>query len=162
MLVRVIEYRVDGQPDAVRLITILLDHEKYPAEELAFVYARRWEIKLLFDDVKAHRGGRPVFRSQTPDGVRQEICAAHLIVHHATWDLLKAARLQRSTAERTLFTGALHFVRRSAISPSGLFRLADQPAPVPRIRRDRPQPGAAPKIRWLPAKDPVAHRRLHQ
>ncbi len=34
-VVRVIEYRVDGQPDIVRLITSLSDHEKYPAVELA-------------------------------------------------------------------------------------------------------------------------------
>ncbi|WP_234328019.1 IS4 family transposase [Streptomyces sp. NRRL F-2664] len=34
-LVRVIEYRIDGQAAVVRLITSLLDHEKYPASELA-------------------------------------------------------------------------------------------------------------------------------
>lgn len=114
-----IEYRVDGQADIVRLITSLTDHEKYPAEELAVLYARRWEIELVFDEIKTHQRGRPVLRSQTPDGVRQEIYA-HLIVHHATRDLLdEAARLHRSTAERTSFTRALHVVRRSVISPSG-------------------------------------------
>lgn len=51
--------------------------------------------------------------------MRQEIYA-HLIVHHATRDLLdEAARLHRSIAERTSFTRALHVVRRSVISPSG-------------------------------------------
>jgi hypothetical protein len=118
-LVRVIEYRVDGQPDIVRLITSLTDPEKYPAAELAALYARRWEIELVFDEIKAHQRGRPVLRAQTPDGVRQEIYA-HLIVHHATRDLLdEAARLHRITAERTSFTRALHVVRRTVISPSG-------------------------------------------
>ncbi|MFF1649886.1 IS4 family transposase [Streptomyces sp. NPDC058240] len=117
-LVRVIEYRVDGQADIVRLITSLTDHEKYPAEELAVLYARRWEIELVFDEIKTHQRGRPVLRSQTPDGVRQ--IYAHLIVHHATRDLFdEAARLHHSTAERTSFTRALHVVRRTVISPSG-------------------------------------------
>ncbi|MFH7340729.1 IS4 family transposase [Streptomyces sp. KHY 26] len=118
-LVRVIEYRVEGQADIVRLITSLTDHGKYPAAELAALYARRWEIELVFDEIKTHQRGRPVLRSQTPDGVRQEIYA-HLIVHHATRDLLnEAARLHRSTAERTSSTRALHVVRRTVTSPSG-------------------------------------------
>ncbi|WP_412075636.1 transposase [Streptomyces xanthophaeus] len=118
-LVRVIEYRIDGQAEVVRLITSLLDHEKYPAGELAALYARRWEIELVFDEIKTHQRDRPLLRSQTPDGVRQEIFA-HLIVHHATRDLLaEAARLTQSPAERTSFTRALHVVRRSVIAPSG-------------------------------------------
>ncbi|WP_234327979.1 IS4 family transposase [Streptomyces sp. NRRL F-2664] len=107
-LVRVIEYRIDGQAEAVQLITSLLDHEKYPAGELAALYARRWEIELVLDKIKTHQRDRPVLRSQTPDGVRQQIFA-HLIAHYATRDLLaEAARLTQSPAERTSFTRALH------------------------------------------------------
>ncbi|WP_247204523.1 IS4 family transposase [Streptomyces sp. AgN23] len=142
-LVRVIEYRIDGQPDIVRLITSLTDHEKYPAAELAALYARRWEIELVLDEIKTHQRGRPVLRSQTPDGVRQEIYA-HLIVHHATRDLLdEAARLHSSTAERTSFTRTLHVVRRTVISPSGFSPLRPQTRPAPRTHRDRPQPPAS-------------------
>ncbi|MEV7003995.1 IS4 family transposase [Streptomyces sp. NPDC093982] len=145
-LVRVIEYRVDGQADVVRLITSLTDHEKYPADELAVLYSRRWEIELVFDEIKTHQRSRPVLRSQTPDGVRQEIYA-HLIVHHATRDLLdEAARLHLSTAERTSFTRALHVVRRSVISPSGFSPLSPRQGPSPRTQRDRPRPPTSPKI----------------
>ncbi|MFJ6637059.1 transposase [Streptomyces sp. NPDC091376] len=76
-----VEYRIDGQAEMIRLITSLTDHEKYPASELAELYARRWEIELVFDEIKTHQRDRPVLRSQTPDGIRQEIFA-HLIVHH--------------------------------------------------------------------------------
>ncbi|MFJ1551609.1 transposase [Streptomyces sp. NPDC088246] len=108
--------------------------------------ARRWEIELVFDEIKTHQRGRPVVRSHTPDGVRQEIYA-HLIVHHATRDLLdEAARLHRSTAERTSFTRALHVVRRSVISPSGFSSLGPPSGPTPWTLRDRPQPAAPPKI----------------
>ncbi|MGG2463654.1 hypothetical protein ACO0M4_28305 [Streptomyces sp. RGM 3693] len=65
-------------------------------------------------------------RSQTPDGVRQEIYA-HLIVHHAPRGLLdEAARLHESVAERTSFTRALHVVRRTVIAPSGFSPLRPQ------------------------------------
>ncbi|GAA5210896.1 transposase [Streptomyces thinghirensis] len=114
-----IEYRVDGQADVIRLVTSLTDHEEYPAAELATLYARRWEIEIVFDEIKTHQRGRPVLRSQTPDGVRQEIYA-HLIVHHATRDLLNdVARIAQTSAERTSFTRALHVVRRSVIMPCG-------------------------------------------
>ncbi|MEW2581211.1 hypothetical protein [Streptomyces syringium] len=87
-------------------------------------YAQRWEIELVFDEIKTHQRGRPVLRSQAPDGVRQHIYA-HLIVHHATRDLLdEAARLHQSTAERTSFTRALHVVRCTVISPRSFPRSA--------------------------------------
>ncbi|MFE9651100.1 IS4 family transposase [Streptomyces sp. NPDC006365] len=89
-LVRVIEYRVEGQADVIRLITSLTDHERYPAAELAALYARRWEIELVFDEIKTHQRGRPVLCSQIPGGVRQEIYA-RLVVHRATRGLLNEA-----------------------------------------------------------------------
>ncbi|WSK01805.1 transposase [Streptomyces sp. NBC_01320] len=75
-LVRLIKYRVDGQADIVRLITSLTDHEKYPTEELTVLYSRRWEIELVFDEIKTRQRGRPVLRAQTPDGVRSAACVA--------------------------------------------------------------------------------------
>ncbi|MFK0319647.1 transposase [Streptomyces sp. NPDC090231] len=111
------------------------DHEKYPAEELAALYARRWEIELVFDEIKTHQRGRLVLRSQTPDGVRQEIYA-HLPVHRATRELLdETARLHHSIAERTSFTRALHIV----LSPLG-----PQAGAMPGNLRNRPQ-SAAPQ-----------------
>lgn len=90
VLVRVVEYRIDGQAEVIRLITRLMDHEKYPASELAELCARHWRIELAFDEIKTHQRDRPVLRSQTPDGIRQETFA-RLIVHHATRDLLVEA-----------------------------------------------------------------------
>ncbi|MFI1169263.1 hypothetical protein ACH4UM_38310 [Streptomyces sp. NPDC020801] len=57
VLVRVIEYRVDGQVDVIRLVTSLTDHEEYPAAELATSYARRWESEIVFDDIETHQRG---------------------------------------------------------------------------------------------------------
>ncbi|MEU8837393.1 IS4 family transposase, partial [Streptomyces sp900116325] len=106
VLVRVVEYRIDGQAELIRLITSLLDHEKYPATELAELYARRWEIELV--SPLTDRGWHPARDF------------AHLIVHHATRELLdEAASIAQCAAERTSFTRALHVVRRSVIAPTG-------------------------------------------
>jgi hypothetical protein len=83
--VRVIEYRLEGVPDAepqYRLITNLLDPVVAPAVELAALYHRRWKIEEMFDEIKTHLcDGKKVLRSKTPDLVRQEFYA--LMLTHA-------------------------------------------------------------------------------
>jgi hypothetical protein len=74
---RMIEYQVSGG-EQCRLLTDLLDPEKYPALELATEYHRRWECELAYDELKTHLTTvthgtlHTVFRSKTPDGVTQE------------------------------------------------------------------------------------------
>ncbi len=76
LAVRVIEYRLEGMPDAeplYRLLTTLLDERQAPAAELAALYHERWEIETALDEFKTHlRGANIVLRSKTPDLVRQE------------------------------------------------------------------------------------------
>src|SRR5215207_6273854 len=53
--VRVIEYRLDGIPDAeplYRLITTLLDPADGPAAQLAALYHERWEEESAFAELK--------------------------------------------------------------------------------------------------------------
>jgi hypothetical protein len=40
-----------------RLVTDLLDHQRYPADELAALYARRWEEETALDELKTHQRG---------------------------------------------------------------------------------------------------------
>jgi IS4 transposase len=49
----------------IRVVTSLTDHEECPAAELATLYVRRWEIEIVFDEIKTHQQGRPVLRSHT-------------------------------------------------------------------------------------------------
>jgi len=95
--VRVIEYRVTdpGRPQAehttYRLVTTILDPDAAPADELAALYAERWEIESVFDELKTHqRGPRVILRSRTPAGVYQEAWG-YLCVHYATRALIGAA-----------------------------------------------------------------------
>jgi hypothetical protein len=70
--VRVIEYRIENydRPEAqirYRLITSLLDAEKFPAQLLACEYHQRWEVENTIDELKVHLLGRKThIRSQKP------------------------------------------------------------------------------------------------
>ena len=118
--VRVIEYALDdqGRPAAAgatyRLVTTVLDPTAAPADELAALYAQRWEIESIFDELKTHqRGPRVVLRSRTPDGVRQEAWG-YLCVHYALRALIHAAADDHDLdPDRVSFTKALHAARRS-------------------------------------------------
>jgi hypothetical protein len=70
VVVRLIEYRLDGVPDAeplYRLITTLLDPESAPAAELAALYHERWEQEGAFAELKVTLpGGQLRLRSRRP------------------------------------------------------------------------------------------------
>ena len=127
VLVRVIDYRLEGVADAepvYRLVTTILDYEKAPAKELAALYHERWEIETALDELKTHlRGSKIVLRSKTPDLVRQEFYGL-LMAHFAIRGLMHEAALQAGEdPDRLSFLHAVRVVRRklahfSAIPPS--------------------------------------------
>ena len=125
--VRVLAYQLSGggastQNTHYRLVTDLLDPERFPAAELAALYARRWEIESAFDEIKTHqRGPRVVLASKTPDGVRQQIWA-HLLVHHALRSLMsRTAAVHGIDPDRLSFTDTLRAARRSVTVAPGIF-----------------------------------------
>ncbi|MGH3568557.1 MAG: IS4 family transposase, partial [Pseudonocardia sp.] len=82
--VRVIEYSVLTVDDAgeeiselFALATTLLDHQRYPAGELAALYHDRWQAETGIGDLKTTVRGGPdtVLRSQSPTMVAQEFWA---------------------------------------------------------------------------------------
>jgi hypothetical protein len=86
--VRVIEYKLpdveDGKDELYRLVTTILDPVRAPAKELAALYHERWDIEGFFKQIKSVQlNSERIFRSKSPDGVRQEFWA-HLAVHYAT------------------------------------------------------------------------------
>ena len=44
-----------GAGETHRLVTTLLDWERYPAQELACAYHQRWEIEIAFDEIETHQ-----------------------------------------------------------------------------------------------------------
>lgn len=81
---RVIEYRLPGSDEVYRLVTTIMDPTVAPAKELAALYHERWEIEGFLKQIKSVQlNSEKIFRSKSPDGVRQEFWA-HLAVHYAT------------------------------------------------------------------------------
>ncbi len=59
----------------LKLWTSLLDEKKAPAQELAALYARRWEHELYFRELKHMLGVSALLRSQTVETAAQEVAA---------------------------------------------------------------------------------------
>ena len=104
--VRVVDYDVipaEGTPtgELFCLVTDLLDHEAFPAAALAAAYPWRWtgsettfkELKSTITDAGPSRG--PIFRSTTPETVRQEF-----------WAWITATNLIRAAARSAARTPA--------------------------------------------------------
>jgi len=130
--VRVIEYALDGVPGAealYRLVTTVLDPTEAPAEELAALYAQRWEIETALDELKTHlRGSKIVLRSKTPELVRQEFYGL-MLAHFAVRGLMHEAALKGEVdPDEVSFTHAVRVIRRKlphfvAIPPSAQEKL---------------------------------------
>jgi hypothetical protein len=123
--VRVVEYEINDPGLAAndtryRLLTTILDPDRAPAEELAPLYAQRWEFESALDELKVHqRGPRVVLRSKTPDGVIQEVYG-HLCVHYAIRWLMHTIALQSGhDPDRLSFTRTLRAARRTTASHAG-------------------------------------------
>lgn len=119
IMVRVIEYII-AHPEnpteqlTYRLITSLLDIEKFPAELLAKEDHQRWEVENTIDELKVHLLGRktPV-RSQKPREVVQEIYG-WLFGHWSVRVLMfQAATTAGVPPLRLSFTSTLRVIRRA-------------------------------------------------
>lgn len=74
-----------------RVLTTLLDHRAYPAEQIAAVYAERWAAEVAYYQLKVTlRGAGSRLRAHTPQVARQEI-----------WGLLTVYNLLADLAIRT-------------------------------------------------------------
>ena len=116
IVVRVIEYRLEGVPDAeplYRLITSLLKPAEAPAAELAALYHERWEQEGAFAELKVTLPGKQLMlRSRRPDLAEQELYAL-LLVHLALRDLMVQASRQGGRDPDTLsFIHTVRVVRR--------------------------------------------------
>ncbi len=119
IVVRIIEYTIEHSENpeeqlTYRLITSLLDVEKFPAELLAREYHQRWEVENTIDELKIHLLGRKTHvRSQKPREVVQEVYG-WLLGHWAVRVLMfQAATSAEVLPLRLSFTGTLRVIRRA-------------------------------------------------
>ena len=110
------------------LVTTLLDRVKYPARDLAKLYAQRWAAETNLRHLKATLN-MDVLRSRTVDGVRKEVQAFVLAYNLVRSVMATAGGQQGVPAERISFVDALRWLRRAK---------ADEPVPVLLVHPARP------------------------
>jgi hypothetical protein len=96
----------------IRVLTTLLDHQEYPARDIAVLYAERWQIEIAFLHLKKTvRGPRRPLRGQSPELARQEAWALLLIHNIAATAAARAAAGAGITPRLIPFTAVLGLVR---------------------------------------------------
>jgi hypothetical protein len=120
LTLRVIEYTLAGSNEVYRLLTNL-EPEAGPALELAALYAERWEVEILINEIKTRQCTGQPLRSRTEVGVRQEFWA-HCVLHQVSRQLVYQAALSipDRDPDRISFSLALDAIRRSVSRATGL------------------------------------------
>jgi hypothetical protein len=114
--VRIVRYalrRPGFRTRSLTLVTTLLDPELYPAEQLALLYARRWQIELWFRDLKTSMG-MEVLRCQSPKMVHKELEMFFIAYNLVRCLMLRAATDHQVDIQRLSFKGTIDATRQFA------------------------------------------------
>lgn len=128
---RMIRYHHKGYKPQ-KLLTSLVDAQRFPARELISLYHERWEIELGNGEIKTDMlDRREAIRSQSPEGVLQEL-----------WGVLLAYNLVRVESERIAERAGVSPLRISFVTVLRELRVAfliwhhTSPGALPRRIRD--------------------------
>ena len=104
-------HRRQGGRSYIRLWTSLLDHRKYPANELLKLYAQRWEQELAFKELKIDLKKDNLLSSQTVETAMQEIAALVIAQAILVQVRIQAAHFHSTEILRISFTHVLAHVQ---------------------------------------------------
>ena len=130
-----------GRVRHLTLVTTLLDRDRYPAKNLAKLYAQRWRVEVNLRSLKGTLG-MDVLKSKTVAGVKKEVllfAAAYNLVRKV---MQTAADQQRVPADRISFVDALRWVVHALTDDDipDLIVLPDRPGRhEPRVKKRRPK-----------------------
>lgn len=100
---------------SVTLVTTLLDPVAYPAEELARLYVRRWQIELWFRDVKTSMG-METLRCKSPKMAHKELEMFFIAYNLVRVVMAQASALYKVPMERLSFKGTVDALRQFSIA----------------------------------------------
>jgi hypothetical protein len=143
LIVRIVQYTITRpgyRTRRVTLLTTLLDPQTYPAEALAELYGRRWQIELNFRHLKQTLG-LDVLHCKTPDGVEKEIVMFALVYNLVRAVMLAEAQRRGVCPDRISFVDALRHLSWPLLQPDVLLVINPlRPDRVePRVRKRRPK-----------------------
>jgi hypothetical protein len=125
----------------VTLVTTLLDASVYPAEALADLYFRRWQVEVYLRDLKITMK-MDVLKCKTEEGVLKELAAFALVYNLVRSVACEAATARGVAADRVSVTDAVRWLVGAEgdadlsvilINPSRTGRVE------PRVRKRRPK-----------------------
>ena len=93
----------------VTLVTTLLDAAVYPAEELAELYFRRWQVEVYLRDLKITMK-MDVLKCKTVDGVLKELAVFVLVYNLVRSVTCEAAKVRGVAADRVSVTDAVRWL----------------------------------------------------
>jgi hypothetical protein len=140
------------------IVTTMLEPKQASPEELAALYAMRWNIEVDFRTLKVAMD-MDVLRCKSPDMVRKEIAVFLLTYNLVRWSMMRAAQLVKVAPRDLSFTGArrLLLAFASRMSPCFVDKLSELTATLlrkisecvlpkrpgriePRAKKRRPKP----------------------
>ena len=112
------------------IVTTLIDHKTYHAEELRGLFHQRWNAELDLRSLKTDMH-MEMLRTKTPDMARKEI-ATHFLAYNLIRGIMaEAARTEKVKPRGLSFKGALHTIR--AFEETHLYNAARIVADLPRL-----------------------------
>ena len=129
---------------SVTLVTTLLDPQKYPAQDLAELYARRWHIELWFRQIKTSMG-MEVLRCKSPQMGHKELEMFLIAYNFIRCLMAQAAALHELPLERVSFKGTVDSVRQFSIA-------------IAQARSQKKQNQLIAQLLEVIARDPVPER----
>lgn len=116
IIVRAIRYtlrRRGFRTRRVTLLTNLVDHHRYPKEEIVALYGRRWEIETNIRSLKETMGMHTL-HCRTVLGIEKEQNMYAIAYNLVRMEMVKAGSVQRVDPRRISFVDALRSVRTRA------------------------------------------------
>jgi len=113
LTVRVLRFslrRAGYRTRSVTLVTTLVDAELYSAQELAELYARRWQIELWFRDIKTAMG-MEVLRCLSPAMIHKELEMFFIAYNLIRGLIVQASQQYQVEIYRLSFKGTVDGVR---------------------------------------------------
>jgi len=116
--VRILRYSLHRRGYRTRsltLVTTLIDAQHYPAEELALLYAKRWQIELWFRDIKTSMG-MEVLRCLSPKMIHKELEMFFIAYNLIRCLMIQASRNYEVEVQRLSFKGTVDSVRQFSVA----------------------------------------------
>jgi len=143
MSVRELRYRIEApgfRTCEITLVTTLLDAAAYPAEALADLYYRRWQVELNFRHMKITMK-MDVLRCETVEGVLKELAMFSLAYNLIRSAMVESGRLQGVAPERVSLVDTARWLIGDGDEDESVLRVnpARRGRVEPRVKKRRPK-----------------------